>query len=421
VVAWACGADNKEAPAAPAPSTPVCSSFTVLMPRFLAALNTGQTQGLQQVVQNYLLVAPLPGEQPPTTDVLRAILQALSGFAAYPPEPGSAPGQVCAQPPAQIPPVDQASPLCEMRRALDSLVHEGKGIAAFNQLDPLLSGVLNYVTGQPSSNIAPHYEVSNVISGMCQQSAACQTNETLDLVIGLTAFLQTPQGAQMLSDANALVNNPALQPYFTDSGQQFGGESGVVALVQLLVQTIGGMDNPSALDSLPLSVLPAALQPELQALLGDLKALLDPNLSPNVLGPMKEVLNCYSLSDSNSDLVRMVYRLAFVENLPAFQFPSILAAVQALENVDQRGSLLYLVRIFSTALRNDATAGNSLGEVCSTLFSTQTPPGATQSNASQALPAISALFSADVASEAICAIDTLIYGCAGGSQPACAQ
>ena len=43
----------------------------------------------------------------------------------------------------------------------------------------------------------------------------------------------------------------------------------------------------------------------------------------------------------------------------------------------------------------------------------------TQSNAEQALPSVANLFEQGVVGEAICAIDTLVYGCAGGSQPAC--
>jgi hypothetical protein len=423
-VAWAACADNAEAPPASAPTSPVCRSFTALMPRFETAISSGQTEGLRQVVQNYLLVPDRSGEPAPAVDVLRALLGTLAGFAAYPPEPGAAPGQDCAYPPdgggpfdPPVPPVSQASPLCETRRAMDSLVHNGKALGALQQLDPLLSGFLDYVTGQLPSSATPHYELAGVISGMCQQSAICQTDDALDLVVGLTTFLQTPQGAQLLADGNALVNNPALQPYLTNSGQQFGGEDGVVALAQILIQTIGGMDDPSALDSLPLSALPAALQPDLQALVADLKLLLDP--SQGVLGPTKKVINCYSTFDTDSDLVRMVYRLAFDAQLPAFQFQNILGAVQALQATDQRGTLLFLVRVLSQGLRDDTTAGNSLGDVCSTLFSNQIPPGATQSNAALALPSIDALVTPAIGEQLVCAVDTLIYGCAGGSQPAC--
>jgi hypothetical protein len=313
--------------------------------------------------------------------------------------------------------VANAAPLCETRRALDSLIHSGKSLGALKQLDPLLSGFLDYVTGQLPSSATPHYEVAGVLSGMCQQSATCQANDTLDLVISLTTFLQTPAGAKLLADGNALVNNPALQPYLTNSGQQFGGEDGVVALAKILIQTIGGMEDPSALDSLPLSALPAGLQPDLQALVADLKLLLDP--SQNVLGPTKKVLNCYSTFDGNSDLIRMIYRLAFDAQLPAFQFQSILGAVQALQATDQRGTLLFLARTLAQGLRNDATAGTSLGQVCSTLFSNQLPPGATRSNAAQALPSIDALVAPGIGEQLVCAMDTLIYGCAGGSQPAC--
>ena len=45
--------------------------------------------------------------------------------------------------------------------------------------------------------------------------------------------------------------------------------------------------------------------------------------------------------------------------------------------------------------------------------------GETQSNAQLALPVIADLAQIGVANEAICAVDTLIYGCSGGHQPAC--
>ena len=46
----------------------------------------------------------------------------------------------------------------------------------------------------------------------------------------------------------------------------------------------------------------------------------------------------------------------------------------------------------------------------------RTQPPATRS---AALPEVAALFKQGVTDEVLCVLDTLVYGCAGGSQPAC--
>jgi hypothetical protein len=410
----ACGADNQEAPAPPAPAQPACRSFEELMPNFVAAISNGGTDGLKQVVETYLINPPQPNEPAPAADVLRALTQAVAALAAYPPEPGAAAGEICADPPTPIPPLSQANPLCELRRVLDSLVHAGNGLTALGLLDPLLSGALDYIIGRLPSSSLPHYEVAGEISGLCEQSAVCQTDDTLDLVIALTSYLGTSNGKQFVGDVATLVNNPALAPYLTDNGAQYGGPAGVQALVQILIQTLEGLQSASQLGSAlssVISVLPADIQPDVETVVNDLEQMLQ----PAVLNPLKRVLNCYSAVDQSSpqpgSVVLMVYNLAFSADLPAFQIGSLITTIQGLQNTDQRGSLLYLVNLFATLIRNDPTAPTSLGEVCSTIF--------TPSNASLALPDIATLFEQGVGGEAVCAVDTLIYGCSGSTQPAC--
>ena len=422
-VAAACGADNKEAPRTTVATAQLqqCRSFEELMPRFVKALETGQTEGLRRVIQDHLLVADRPGDPPPINDVMRAIFTTLSGFAKLPPEAGAPDKQVCVPPggPAPLPTVAQAHPLCEMRRAMDSLLHEGKGLDALKLTDPLIAGVMNYIIGKLPSSSTPHYAVASVVGSMCMQNGVCQLSDGLDLVVGMTDFMETTDGKAMLEHANTLVKNPALQPFLTNNGEQYGGENGIVALVDILLTTVLGMQNPSELDSLPIDMLPAALQPDLRTGLADLKKLLDPAREPNVLRPLKKAANCYKVQDTGYELVRMIYRLALAQKLPEFGLTSLAATLKGVGDTDKRGTLVHLVKTLALAVRSDEQAVDSAAKVCKTMFSTRLEAGQSQSNAELALPVIANLFSQGVAAEAICAADTLVYGCAGGPQPAC--
>ncbi len=422
-LAASCGADNLEAPRAELSQAQLsqCRSFDQLMPRFVSALRTGKTEGLKRVVEDHLLASDRPGEPPPINDVLRSLFATLGGFAKLPPETGAPSGQTCVPTggATALPPVSQAHPLCETRRLLDSLVHEGKGIDALKLVDPLIAGVMNYLIGRAPSSAAPHYEVSGIVAKLCAQSQVCQLSDGLDLVTGLVAYAETAEGKAMLDRVNGLTANPALQPFLTNDGAQYGGEHGVVALVKVLLTTLLGMADPSELDSLPIDQLPVELQPDLKALLADLKKLLDPNRSPNVLRPLKKAANCINVEDPNSELVRMVYRLALVQKLPAFGLTSLTSTLKGIRDTDQRGTLVHLVGTLAAALRADEPAIDSAAKVCQTLFSNKTTSAQTRSNAELALPVVADLFSDGVAAEAVCAIDTLVYGCAGGQQPAC--
>ena len=433
-IAASCGADNVEAPAPAVSASDLqqCRSFDQLMPRFVKAISTGQTEGLRRVIRDHLLVPDRPGDPPPVSDVLRAVFFTLTSFAKLPPEPGAPAGQTCVPPggAATVPAVSQANPLCEMRRAMDSLIHQGKGVEALKLVDPLIAGVVSYVIGGFAErgrregwgawSQTPHYDdVAKRVGDMCAQNGVCQLSDGLDLVIGLTAYIETPDGKAMLDRANAMVGNPALQPFLTNNGAQYGGEAGVVALVKVVITTVMGMNDPAELDSLPIDQLPAALQPDLRALVGDMKKVLDPKREPNVLKPLKKALNCLNVQDPNADLVRMIYRLALDAKLPEFGLTRLAGTLKGVRETDQRGTLVHLARTLAQAIRNDEQAIDSAAAVCRTLFSTRTPSGQSRSNAELALPVVGELFSQGVAAEAICAMDTLVYGCAGGAQPAC--
>ena len=69
-IAFACGADNVDAPRAdpvflPDGGTPVmCKSFDDLMPGFVNAIHQGRTENLRKVIKDHLLVPDRP-EDPP--------------------------------------------------------------------------------------------------------------------------------------------------------------------------------------------------------------------------------------------------------------------------------------------------------------------------------------------------------------------
>lgn len=416
-IALSCGAQDAVAPAAEHdPAKVQCKSFDELMPNFVNAIDTGQTEGLRQVFQEHLLVSSRPDVPPPANDVLRALFGILAGYAQLPHEAGAPEGEYCALSP---PPLSESHPLCDLRRTMDLMVHDQAGIDTVRMLDPLIGGAVDYLIGKAPSADVPHYEVAGVLSGMCRQSVACQMSDTLDLLIGFTDFAQTDAGKAAIPHLVALVNNPALEPYLSDNAQTYGGEDGMVALFKVLTQTIEGMESPDDLDTLPIDQMPAELQPDLKAVIADMKLMMDPAREPNLLAPLKKVMNCMSVQDTNSEIVRMVFRLGLVQHLPAFGLHNLIDVVNTLLAVDERGTLLHLANTLVVSLRQDDQAMTSAAKVCEALFSNTVEPGETQSNAQLALPVVSTLFDQGVLEEGVCAADTLLYGCAGGTQPAC--
>lgn len=417
ILGAACGAENAEAPPAEQRSDIMqCRSFNQLMPNFVAALSQGRTENLKTVVETQLLKPEREGDPPPINDVLRAIFKTISGFAAKPPEAGAPAGEYCA-PTSSPPPLERANELCEMRRSLDVLVHQGKGIDAINLLEPQIVIILNYLTGRgldcKGRPRTAHYEVSSVIGGMCSQNAQCQLNNGLDLVIAFTAYARTPDGKALIDHLNALATKQSITGLLDPSKLT---ENDTVAIVRGVLPAVAGADPvalQNAIDALP---LPAEVKTDLQPVIDDLKKIL---ARPDLIDPMKKGLNCYQDRDKNFDIVRMIYRVALEEKCPEFGLTRLTEALKGVQEVDKRGSLIYLAGTIATAVRSDETAVDSTAKVCQTLFSTARAQGQARSNAELALPVAADLVQSGIINEGICTIDTLIFGCAGGMQPAC--
>lgn len=406
VAAAACADDLVSPPAPPEPQQ--CRGFEALMPNFVRALSTGKTERLRYVVENYLLKPERDGEPPPVNDVLRAVFMTITGFARQSPEAGAPAGQLCSPVP---PPLSQSNGLCELRRALDTLVHEGRGIDALKIVDPQITIAARYLIGQGRDR-TPHYEVVNVVTRLCAQDADCQLSNGLDLAIALAQYAETADGRLAFQHLADLGTKGSVTSFLNPASLT---EDGMVAIARALITAILGADA-TALDNLP---LPADVMTDLKPVLDDLKKILDPSHRPDIITPLKRSLNCINKKDTNYDLVRMVYRLALRDQCPEFGLTRLSTLLTDLQQVDQRGAFIHLVGTLAQAVRNDEQAIDSAAKVCRTLLSTRRDTNQAQSNAEMVLPVIADLFACGIVNEAICAVDTLVYGCAGGSQPAC--
>lgn len=416
-IAFACGAEKLEAPRAEPRATGSalkCKGFEELMPNFLEAIDQGRTENLRKVIKDHLLVPEREGEPPPINDVMRAIFSTLTDLSTRPAERGAPRGELCA---VTAPVLKEANGMCELRRVLDLLVHQGKGLATLKLIDPQATAIVNYIIGKGKDG-KPHYEVAQVLSAQCAQDVDCQLVTGLDLVVALTDYLQTPEGRKLVADLQTLAAGGGDGGSILDLlNPNALNENDAVGLSKVLLGAIQA-GTPSDLDALLNNPLLAPYKVSLTPIIEDLKIVLDPNRA--LIAPTRKVLNCVTKKDPNSEIVRMLYRLALGPNkLPEFGFGPLVEVVNGVRAADERGALPHLIGTLASAVRRDEQAIDSAAKVCRTLLSTKLPAGQAQSNAQLALPVVADLFAAGIVGESICAIDTLIFGCTGGAQPAC--
>lgn len=403
----ACGADQQVAPEPPPPMVQ-CRAFDELMPRFVGAISTGKTEGLKNVVENQLLRSARPDEPPPINDVLRVIFATLNRLASKPPEPGGTKDNYCA-PEGSPPPLERANEVCELRRTIDLLVRQGKGLDAIAVVEPQLQGILDYITGTGTSrDRVPHYEIAAAFSNLCSNTMVCQLSNGLDLIIEFTAYANTPDGRRLVTNLNTLGTKQTLTAFLAPQNLN---EDGFVAIARALIPAIKGAD-PAALENAfnQLTILPADLRNDLRPTIEDLKRLLQ---NERLKMSISRALTCIENSDRNYDLVRMLYRLAIRDMRPEFGITRLSQIFKQLQDVDQRGSLIFLANTLAQAVRNDEDAINAAASTCKTLLATS------PNNAQQALPVVAELVRNGLVQEALCASDTLLFGCSGGAQPAC--
>lgn len=442
----ACGAENAVAPAAEKRADiRECRGFEQLMPNFLKIIADGKMVNLKRLVENQLLKSDRADVPPPINEVLRAIFKTLATFANKPAEPGATNGEFCvatAIPPAeQQPPLTSANELCEMRRALDLLVHQGKGVDAINLIEPQATTLVNYLTGTGNDckgrPRVSHYEVAGVVSQFCTQNLNCQLTDGLDMVIALTAYVNTPDGKLLVQHLNELAAKPSITSLLNPQGLT---EDGMVSIGRTLITAIQGADAAALRNAFNALPLPDEVKMDLQPVVGDLEKIVG---HPEIMTPLKRSLNCLTMEDRNLDTVRMIYRLAIEEQCPEFGLTRLTGVLQGIQDVDKRGSLIFIAGTLASAVRADELAIDSAANVCRTVFSTRKATGAdcttsaqcadptpdcdrilrqciaVRSNAELALPVVGELVKNGVVNEGICAIDTLLFGCAGGVQAAC--
>lgn len=421
-----CGADKQVAPAAEVRTGDIhqCQSFEALNPALLKAIQSGKTEVLRRVVEEQLLKAK-DGELAPLLDVLRAVFEGLTRLAKAPPELGAPEGEYC-RASSMPPPVAQANELCELRRTLQALVHDGKGIDAINLLEPRLLTLLGYITGEgdkcsggPRSPQAPakyvtHYEVAALFSRMCAQRGNCQLSTGLDLTIAFTEFAATPEGKQMVAHMNALASRSSISSFLQPARLS---EDQFVAMAEALIPVVQAADASGVDQAFNAAPIPSDVRADLQPLVADMKLLLG---NPALTTPMRLSLECLKQTDPARDLTRMVYRILVSEQCEEFGLTKLTETAKQLESVDERGAFFRVLGNVSRAIRRDVTAVDSAASVCRSLFSTE--PIAAQGNRSNAellLPLSYGLVQEGVVNQVICGADTLLFGCAGGAQPAC--
>jgi hypothetical protein len=384
------------------------------MPRFVSAVSTGKTAGLKNVVENQLLKTSRDDTPPPINDVLRVIFVTLNRLASKPPEPGGTKDEPCA-PTASPPPLERANEVCELRRTIrlllgrDSDAGRAAGLDAIAVVEPQLQGILDYITGTGTSrDRVPHYEIASAFSSLCSNSMVCQLSNGLDLIIEFTAYANTPDGRRLVQTLNTLGTRQTLTAFLAPQNLS---EDGFVAIARALIPAIKGAD-PVALENAfnQLTILPADLRADLRPLIDDLKRLLQ---NERLRRSISQALTCIETSDRNYDIVRMLYRLAIRDVRPEFGITRLSQIFKQLQDVDQRGSLIFLANTLAKAVRDDEDAIAAAASTCKTLLATS------PNNAQQALPVVADLVRNGLVPESLCAIDTLLFGCAGGPQPAC--
>ena len=375
-----CGADELVAPAAlKQENIQQCRNFDQIMPNFLKAISTGQTDGLKTVIEGQLLVSPRADVPPPINDVLRAVFVTLNRLATKPAEAGAARGQYC-RPSESPPPLLESNELCEIRRSLEVLVHQGKGIDAINVTGPLFTSVIDYIVGRGTDR-TPHYEVASVFSGLCTQDANCQLSNGLDLIIGFSSYLQLQDGKQLVTDLFVLAEKPSFQELLAPTGGLT--EDGFVAIFRALRPAIAAAD-PAAIDT-AINSLPFSQQSktDLKPVIEDLKKIL---VTPALINPTRKALTCLERKDPKEDLARMLYRLAIRDAQAQLGITKLVAALKGLQEVDKRGSIIFVLNTLASAVRDDDQAIDSAASVCRTILSTTPAAGQTRGNAELVLP-----------------------------------
>lgn len=426
-----CGAEDKDSPSKNTPPAPeTCQTFSELAPHLHQALVGDQLSGLRNLIEQ-LSVPPEGGGTPPMSQVLQAVFVALHQFAQDPPEPGNTDGLCNMDAP---PPLSQTNRLCDLRRVLQIYIHEGKASQSLHGFDPVLAGVLNYITGTMPSADHPHYEIARNLEVMCTETGQCDPHDTFDLLQGITAYLTPGRAQQTLTHVQVLIDDPLLTGQngllsalagSSDGGSNPDAESGFELITNELLCAIGEIDpNAPASSGGPFgpidNLLTGTLYPlidqnyppqdvalpdggtfhsdlhaEIATGAADLKAMLDPNLGEPILQPLQKTLQCATVPGESlcnrvlrPGFTPMIYHLGFEAKVVGLD--QILGAANELVQTDAQsqlpGMVMKLLHDIIAALNRDDEALGALTNLCHVAFQTERPCDDGQGNDCPALP-----------------------------------
>ena len=368
------------------------------------------------------------------------------------------PGQLCNfdDPPA----ARDSNRMCEARRILKIFIREGKGEEALHLLDPFIARILSYVVGTGAGTA--HYEAAQVVGATCTK-AYCRIEDTIDVLVGLLAFLEStfeePHRAQdVLTLLRDLYAHPGMAA-LVERAQQIN-EADLVTTSNMLVENVANLPtDPSAFRRDYLMNLEVKLNDLLQSTSWNnapyigLRALLDQVIGPHtpsdttspyaktpllldlfdpsrpypVLQPLQAVIACLNNLNTQEHLdgiaagVKLVFALGPQSNTGtnAIALADVLGALEGLTEIDDRDSLITFGRRALVMIRDDEEGTTAARKVCAKALDDRAPADGGVPNAELVMPVLQSVFEGGALSELFCLIDTLLYGCASGPQPAC--
>ena len=134
-----------------------------------------------------------------------------------------------------------------------------------------------------------------------------------------------------------------------------------------------------------------------------LDGVLDPQLTPNVLHPLQNVLSCTETADSQSVILGAVYDLLFQAKVVSLD--DLLDTLSSLLALDPDGSLLQAADVLDQTVASDPDTHDALDQVLEVMLE--------DPNARKVVPVMVKLLESDVVSEAVGLVDVLFDGCGG--------
>ena len=145
------------------------------------------------------------------------------------------------------------------------------------------------------------------------------------------------------------------------------------------------------------------LEGDLKAAVAVLDGVLDPQLTPNVLHPLQNVLSCTETADSQSVILGAVYDLLFQAKVVSLD--DLLDTLSSLLALDPDGSLLQAADVLDQTVASDPDTHDALDQVLEVMLE--------DPNARKVVPVMVKLLESDVVSEAVGLVDVLFDGCGG--------